>query len=586
MPGLRTPSSAYRQGSYLLRPKIEWALAGFLSLVTFALYAGIMAYQPALAPIVWMLLISGLTVAMMLLAKGFFLWRYQRQLQHKRTYVMPTQRLKSHPKHVFLGLGFLWQPRHTERLRDRDQAKKKRAFCNTMSGDTALHGVGVRQEKPIYWPTHERSGHCVVLGTTGVGKTRLAELLIAQDILRGDTVIVIDPKGDNELYQMMQTMAKKAGRPSKLHRLHLGFPEQSIPYNPIGRFNQLSEVASRLTQPLPDSGDSAAFKAFAWQFAYLVTLCMVFLERTPTYEAIDYYLSRREALLLAVCQKNQPDLDSWIADYQSKHTERHQKKQPTRMQALLAWVEEQGIAHETPFKDLLPFCRYEAAYYDKLSATIKPLLKKLTSGALGELLSPDSDTPALNWQTVIEEKQIIYVGLSTLTNPAVAAAVGNALLADLVSVAGARYNQAARHPLDTQHICLHLDEFNDIIGDECVPLLNKARGAGFQVCAYTQTWSDVEARLKSRAKADQVAGNFNTWIVLRLKDKATADKVLAGLPTMLYAPPTGSSDNKHHPLVNTIPLLTPADLFSLPRGEAFALMPGGALIKLRLPLLH
>jgi len=35
-----------------------------------------------------------------------------------------------------------------------------------------------------------------VLGTTRVGKTRLAELLIAQDIRRGEVVIVFDPKGD------------------------------------------------------------------------------------------------------------------------------------------------------------------------------------------------------------------------------------------------------------------------------------------------------------------------------------------------------------------------------------------------------
>ena len=35
----------------------------------------------------------------------------------------------------------------------------------------------------------------LVLGTTRVGKTRLAEILITQDIRRGDTVIGFDPKG-------------------------------------------------------------------------------------------------------------------------------------------------------------------------------------------------------------------------------------------------------------------------------------------------------------------------------------------------------------------------------------------------------
>ena len=48
-----------------------------------------------------------------------------------------------------------------------------------------------------------------------------------------------------------------------------------------------------------------------------------------------------------------------------------------------------------------------------------------------------------------------------------------------------------------------------------MPLLNKAGGAGFQVTAYTQTWSDVEARIGSRPKAGQIAGNFNTLLMMR-----------------------------------------------------------------------
>jgi hypothetical protein len=39
-----------------------------------------------------------------------------------------------------------------------------------------------------------------------------------------------------------------------------------------------------------------------------------------------------------------------------------------------------------------------------------------------------------------------------------------------------------------------------------VQSINKAGGAGFQVTAYTQTWSDVEARIGSRAKAGQIVG--------------------------------------------------------------------------------
>ena len=47
-------------------------------------------------------------------------------------------------------------------------------------------------------------------------------------------------------------------------------------------------------------------------------------------------------------------------------------------------------------------------------------------------------------------------------------------------------------------------------------MVNKAGGAGYQVTAYTQTWADVEARIGSRAKAEQIEGNFNSRIFLRV----------------------------------------------------------------------
>ena len=55
-------------------------------------------------------------------------------------------------------------------------------------------------------------------------------------------------------------------------------------------------------------------------------------------------------------------------------------------------------------------------------------------------------------------------------------------------------------------ISIHADEVNELMGNEFIPLLNKAGGAGVQVTAYTQTWSDIVARLGDSAKAGQVMG--------------------------------------------------------------------------------
>ena len=86
-----------------------------------------------------------------------------------------------------------------------------------------MHGVSDK-EHDVTLSLIERAGHVVVIGTTGVGKTRFAEILIGQDIRRGDVVIVLDPKGDADLLKRIYIEAKLAGRESDLLIFHLAFP--------------------------------------------------------------------------------------------------------------------------------------------------------------------------------------------------------------------------------------------------------------------------------------------------------------------------------------------------------------------------
>lgn len=48
-------------------------------------------------------------------------------------------------------------------------------------------------------PLKHTEGHSLIVGTTGSGKTRMFDILISQAILRGEAVIIIDPKGDKEM---------------------------------------------------------------------------------------------------------------------------------------------------------------------------------------------------------------------------------------------------------------------------------------------------------------------------------------------------------------------------------------------------
>ena len=116
---------------------------------------------------------------------------------------------------------------------------------------------------------------------------------------------------------------------------------------------------------------------------------------------------------------------------------------------------------------------------------------------------------------IIRKRAVVYVGLDALSDAEVAAAVGNSMFSDLVSVAGHIYKFGIDDGLPGAAtgvkvpINVHADEFNELMGDEFIPMVNKGGGAGVQVTAYTQTLSDIEARIGNRAKAGQVIGNFN-----------------------------------------------------------------------------
>jgi len=584
---------------------------------------------------------------------------YRSRLRRLPRWVLRGDQIPWSTSRLFLGRGFRWDQRHSQRLvearnpearkylepglayrmvralelkwekqrllRQLSKLTRANAWWNPVrplppvGGDAALHGVGLEDEDDAWLPLEERPGHTLVLGTTRVGKTRLAELLVSQDIRRGEVVIVVDPKGDLDLLRRMFAEAKRAGRIDRFHMFHLGFAEVSERYNPVGEFGRITEVATRTTSPLPDQGNSAAFKEFAWRFSNAVAQALVGLGRKPDLKSLGRYVTHIEPLLVDYYKlwldQNGPEdwrqtVDRMVADEEfPKRLPRELKSRDRYAAALVTFYKERNL-YDPVCDSLKSTLEYDKTYFDKLTASLLPLIEKLTSGSVGELIAPDYDDtsdprPILDWNKVIREGGIVYVGLDALSDVEVAHAVGNAMLADLTSIAGRLYKHGHAHGLPGDAgrrpvINMHLDEFNEIVGKEFIPMVNKAGGAGIQVTAYTQTASDVEAGIGDRAKAGQIFGNFNNLVMLRVRNEETACLLTDQLPKVrVYtkiaesrttdnndpdSPVDFTSQNADRLTETEVEMLMPADLVSLPKGQAFALIEGGRLYKLRLPL--
>ncbi len=642
----------------LLRPPVElWSVLVAISAAAISVLAPWVLLMPP--GIAWATASVLAVFAAVRFRQALQVIRYQRGLHRLPDYRLHPGKIPLSRHSLFLGRGFRWTQKHTQRLRDTIRPEvqhyvqpgaayqwarrqevaweakpvrgllarmlRRQAWWNPLAplpavgGKSALHAVEPN-EQDIWMDLGERVGHTLVLGTTRVGKTRLAELLITQDIRRGDTVIVFDPKGDAGLLRRVYVEARRAGREGEFYMFHLGYPEISARYNAIGNYSRITEVATRIANQLPSAGNSAAFKEFAWRFVNIIARALAALGRRPDYHQVRRYINDIEPLFVEYAKEylaREGD-ESWQDKVSEMAAGIKERNLPASLRgrngeaiALMRHLQAQG--HYDPvLEGLVSAFKYDKTYFDKIVSSVGPLMEKLTTGSIAALISPDyldphDSRPIFEWMDVIRRKGIVYIGLDALSDTTVASAVGNSMFADLVSVAGQIYKYgvgegppSSTHCKDLPTVSMHADEFNELIGEEFVPLLNKAGGAGFQVTAYTQTWSDVEARIGSRAKARQVAGNFNTLIMLRVKELSTAEMMTDQLPKvevftlMSVSGVDDSSDpasgidfrsrNEDRISVSEVAMLTPAEMVVLPKGQAFALLEGGQLWKLRIPL--
>ncbi|HAR41853.1 MAG TPA: hypothetical protein DCS07_04365 [Bdellovibrionales bacterium] len=93
-------------------------------------------------------------------------------------------------------------------------------------------------------PDEARLRHTHIVGATGSGKTVLIEQLLFHDLARGHGAIVIDPKGDRELYGRIRHFVGTIGRASDLHLLSAAHIEESAIWNPC-RLGNASELQSK-----------------------------------------------------------------------------------------------------------------------------------------------------------------------------------------------------------------------------------------------------------------------------------------------------------------------------------------------------
>jgi conjugal transfer pilus assembly protein TraD len=513
-------------------------------------------------------------------------------------------------ENIWLGYGFTWDQPQTQLAFDL-QSRDKRDLLpkNTAQmGASWLHGLSL-EEQHLHLPIDMTKGHLLVVGTTGSGKTRLFDLLISQAIMRGEPVIIIDPKGDQELAANARRACEAMGQGDRYIWFHPAFPERSARIDPMRNYARATELAARIAGQMPSEGPGDPFKSYSQMALNNVIQGLLLTGHKPSILAIRTYLEGgTEALVIKSVEVwCDAKLGAGWQDNPAAKRYLQQAKTPTQrahglIQFYRTYVHETAPNHD--LEGLLSMFEHDRTHFGKMIASLLPLLGQLTSGHMGAMLSPDpadhdDPRPIVDMASVIKQRSVCYIGLDSLADPMVGSAIGAIMLSDLAAVASEIYNFS---PSDSiKPVNIFVDEAAEVVNDPLIQLLNKGRGAGIRVLIATQTLADLEARLGSPAKARQVLGNVNNIIALRVTDNDTQTYITEGLPTVRvkYVMTTQASNigtgghetmqfsgGAGERLMEEEAEVLPAWMLGrLPNLEYFARVAGGEIWKGRLPIL-
>lgn len=342
--------------------------------------------------------------------------------------------------------------------------------------------------KKIILPDKDRNRHVWVVGTTGVGKTRLIESFIAQDIYKGENVVVLDPKGDSELFEKIFWAARATGRLHELIVINPIFPEYSAIVDPLSSYFMPEELVAHIT-----SGVDANGEKFFYNVAYDVAQAIVM----ATIE-----IAKADGVPHKI---NLNDVKNLI---NAKEIKRLQENV-----ALIGTPRADQLA-----RDLQVIVDKPQDYYAKISSSLAVALGELTNGNIGRVIGTASTNRFISR---LEEgkRVIVLVQLGSLLTNQAAYTVGKVILSMLKAFIGRTYMSGKKV---SPALRIYADEAQNILFAGIEDILAKAGSANVSFHGFVQSVNQVTAVL-GPDNGKSILDNTNTKIFFRVPDPESAE---------------------------------------------------------------
>lgn len=348
----------------------------------------------------------------------------------------------------------------------------------------------------IFLSADERKQHVGCIGTTGSGKTRLIMHMVTQDILAGNSVLIVDPKYDADLFARVIEAATIAGR-----------LDEVIYFNPV-----VSSVSAKLnllySYYLPDEivdhvvAGVRAREEYFENVAYEVTTAIVLG-------------------LYALAKAKGEKLD--VNFYEIKKWCDHQK-----LGELYQSLEYLVYSNDPEIRQIALDVRMfieqirssPADFFAKVSSSLRTVLTSLSASTIGDLVGKARQNEFIQ-KLESGERVIVYCNTGVLIMRKAAHILGRIIISMIQSLIG---RLLARKAKLEPPLVLYLDEGQNVLYRGVEELFAKGRAANVWVNFFTQSISSLDSVI-GKELARVIIDNISTWIFMRVNCEETAKYV-------------------------------------------------------------
>ncbi len=339
----------------------------------------------------------------------------------------------------------------------------------------------------IALPNRLRSGHVQIIGSTGRGKTESVIIpWMIQDLIWSRTSVLIDGKGDQQIYKLLTEVSLDQGIRSEIAYFDIGNIEQSMTTNPL-KFGSPQQIVDRLFASL--EFENIYFKNVSFSGCLMIVKMIVAQNSEVTFKKVVAALTDDGALadlFAGVPEVLRKNFESDLAKFLNQRFYDRQEK----LSGLIAQIE--------------PFATGE------LSELLNGTVSSRESFSLLEILYPKLINDGFL------KRKVAVILIPTLLYQKSAAILGKMFLQEIAWAIAMK-----ERSLDKEFSSIFLDEFSSFVYLGFLGILNKARSTNTAFHIAHQSMGDLTEISPSFAQA--IHTNTNVKCVFGLNDPETAD---------------------------------------------------------------